>query len=621
MLERLRFEFLKLRSFIILLLLLLIFLLSYFFVNSGIEEYKNIVKEQEIDVDIEVKQVENQPLYDQYGVIGHRIFILPSPLIIYFYNSSLLKDIESNISSSEVIKIYFNVKGDKILKKPTVGFRDFGGILNTFGSILMLILGVLAFKNREFPFKGEKRVFLHGFLRLLLLNCYFILLMLSMYILAVLNHIRFSRHDSQQYIIFIVATIFYLNMWFLKGMCLSFLLNYKRGLLIAVTIWALISICTPEIRYMVISRQEIKPEKKVNFLKMSKLWKREQNIMNKVLPLLKDRDKNIDKIRSIMKEGAEAYLENEGTENKLLEQELHNSVKVQIEKMENFSCYLPWPFYQQLQESISSKGYETYNGFVDFVIEMRDGFFRYIIDKRYNSKDKKVIPYIKQGENVFHSHSVLPRGFLRGILSTLIFSLLFIGLSILVYWRRQKKENNRESKPLNVIQFNQNKSFFYRCKNKEEIRKYAQYLSSHKDVVLIEKIDLRTYDPGTCLKYWTRYICALQGLNSGEVMKLLNRLQVKEKELKLGPGKIDDKLFKKVYLALKLCEKKDYYILIEFFQGESEDFENLCKGLFRELPYRFIYLSPESLKQAKPSGSGNLNILAIDWFDEDMIVR
>lgn len=621
MIERLRFEFLKLRSFIILLLLLLISFISYFFVNSGIEKYKDIINELEIDIDMEFRQVENQPLYDQYGVIGHHIFILPSPLIIYFYNSSLLKELEGNISSSEVIEVYFNVKGDKILNKPTVGFRDFGSILNTFGSLLMLIMGVMAFKNREFPFKGEKRVFLQGFLRLLLMDAYFIILMLSMYLLAVLNHIRFSTHDSQQYIIFIIGTLFYLNMWFLKGMCLSFLLNYKSGLLMAITIWASISICTPEIRYMVISRQEIKPEKKVNFIKMSKIWKREQNIRNMVQPLLKDRDKNIDKIRSIMREGAEAYLENEGTENKLLEQELHNSVKVQIEKMENFSCYLPWPFYQQLQESISSKGYDAYNGFVDFVIEMRDGFFRYIIDKRYNSQDKKVIPYIKQGENVFHSRSVLPRGFFRGILSILVFSLLFTGISILVHWQRRKKENTRESKPLNVIRFNQSKSFFYRCKNKEEIRKYAQFLSTHKDVVLIEKVDLKSYDPGTCLKYWTRYICAVQGLNRGEVMKLLDRLQVSKKELKMGAGKIDNELFKKVYLALKLCEKKDYYILIEFFQGESEDFENLCKGLFRELPYRFIYLSTESLKQAKPSGSGNLNILAVDWFDEDLIVR
>jgi cbb3-type cytochrome oxidase subunit 3 len=378
---------------------------------------------------------------------------------------------------------------------------------------------------------------------------------------------------------------------------------------------------TPEIRYMVISKQEIKSEKKVNFLKVSKLLNVEQNFRKKVQPLLKDRDKNIEKIRRMMREASKDYIFKEGTENKLLEQELNDSVKVQIEKMENFSCYLPWPFYRQLQESISSKGFDAYNGFVDFVIDMRDGFYRYIVDKRYNAKDKKVIPYIKQGENVFHSRSVLPRGFFRGILSVLVFSLLFIGLSILLYWRRLKKENSRESKPLNVIQFNQNKSFFYRCKNKEEIRKYARYLSTHKDVVLIENIDLTSYDPGTCLKYWTRYICTVQGLDRGQVMKLLHRLQVSEKELKHNPRKIDNELFKKVYLALKLCEKRDYYILIEFFQGESGDFENLCKGLFRELPYRFIYLSTESLKQAKPMDSGNLNILSVDWFDEDLIVR
>jgi hypothetical protein len=159
MIERLRFEFLKLRSFIILLLLLVIFLLSYFFVNSEIEEYTNSAKNLEIDSDIEIIMKSFFNSYDIYGIYGHRIFLKPSPLMIFFYNSDIIEEIEGTIGTIEIIKIYFNVKGDKVLENPKVGFLDFGGILNIFGSLLMLILGVMTFKNRVFLFKGEKECF------------------------------------------------------------------------------------------------------------------------------------------------------------------------------------------------------------------------------------------------------------------------------------------------------------------------------------------------------------------------------------------------------------------------------------------------------------------------------
>jgi len=620
MIARLRFEFIKLCSIIIFPFLLAIFFLSLLVVNSGIKEYQEKYRELETNSKIENGIVEMQIRYEQYGIYGHRIFTMSSPLIIYFFNSSLFENLESNISTSEIIEIYSNIKGDKVFKKEDLEFGDFGSILNIFGSLLMVTLGVIAIKNRKLLFKGEKRVFLQILLRLFLLDAYWLFLLAGMYLFALFRGISFSPVDFHYYIIFSIVSLLFLNLWFLTGMFLSFLINYKRALLTSIIIWASILIFIPGVRFLVISHKQIKSEE-VNLIKVNKMMKIDKKIMSIVMPLLEDKDKNYNKIKSIMRTGAESYVANENVDNKQLELELQKSIKVQSDIMEDFSCYLPWSFYLQVQESLSSKGYEAYDGFVNYAIEQRDGFFRYIIDKRYNSNDKKIIPYFKKGENMYHSQSTLPRKFWLGISSTIFFSLLFITLSFLVYRRRLKKENKQDEQEVELRQFNQAKSFFHHCKDKEEMEKLTRYFTNHEETNIIEKIDLHTYDPGICLKHWLKFICAVNKFKEEDVLKLIYRLDVDKKALKLSPGKIDNESFKKVYLALKLCEKKKYNILVDFFRGETEEFEVSCKMLMQEISLRFIYLSSDRLKQSESGQLGSACFLTVDWLNKDMYVR
>lgn len=623
MYSKIKYEFSRIFSLKTLPIFLVFFIASLFLVNSGIAEYKSFLKDLAIDIDIEYDKSNSHVNYDQYSGFGYRVLFKPSPLIIFFFNSSLVLDIEGFIDTSEVVRLYHNAKGSDILKKRG-SFRDFSGILNVIGSLLMMMFGLITFKNRIFAFKGERKFSRNVFIRVLILDLYFLLLMGFMYLYATIKGIQFSTLHNELYAVFCFVALFILNIWFFIGLFFSLWLRYKGGKLAVITLWALIIIGIPEIRYIPASPQEIPSVKKTNLVKLKTLMETERKIREKLLPLLEEGKKDRAEIKQMQKQMVEDYMKNQHVRNKKIEQELHDQVIIQVKRFENCSCFLPWSFYLVLGESISSKGYNAYIGFVDFVLEMRDGFFKYIIDKRYNSDDKQVIPYVKKGENVYHSKSVLPKNFWIGILSIVITSLIFLFLSIILF-KKKFKVHDKAFIPFKLKKLKSAKTFFKRCKDREELDKYANYFRYNEEVVLLENISPRDYDPGVKLSNWVKFVCSSEGFDYHEVKERLKVLEVSEADLNQRCTTQSEELLKKVYLALKLSEGKDYYVLVHFFKGVSDDLGDLCKKLFAQVPYRFLYLTTEKLRfsiveqDKHPTDSDNP--IAIDWLKESIIVR
>jgi hypothetical protein len=535
----------------------------------------------------------------------------------------MLKNIESSIDTREMVRIFANSKGGEIFKK-SKGFGDLCGILNIFGAILMTMFGLMTFKNRIFAFNGERKFSRNVFTRLLILDLYFVLLMGTMCLYAVLKGIQFSPYHHELYTVFCLVALLVLNIWFFIGVFFSLWLRNKGGKLAVITLWALVIIGIPEIRYMPTSPGDIPSVKKTNLVKFKTLMEKERKIREKILPLLKEGKKDYQEIKQLQKQMVEDYMKDQYVRNKEIEQELHKQVTIQVKRFENCSCFLPWSFYLVLGESISSKGYNAYIGFVDFVLEMRDGFFNYIIDKRYNSDDKQVIPYVNKGENVFHSKSVLPGNFWIGILSIIIMSLIFLFLSILLFNRRFKA-GKKSCLPFELKKLNSAKTFYKLCKDREELDKYADCFRYHQEVAVVENISPQDYDPGVKLWDWVTFVCASEGFDYNEAMARLKVLEVCEEDLKQRVTSNFEELLKKVYLVLKLSEGKDYYVLVNFFKGVSDDLGDLCKKLFAQVPFRFLYLSTEKVRysiveQDKPPTDSE-NPISIDWIKGSIIIR
>ena len=118
-------------------------LFSAYFVWSGLNEYRQFQAEKKIFIKFEKEKINQIVTYVQYGSFGFRLLYETSPLNLFFVNSSVLQDVESNIDSLEAIKVESSFKGKKLFLKRGY-FKDFAGIPFIFGSLFMLYLGHLA---------------------------------------------------------------------------------------------------------------------------------------------------------------------------------------------------------------------------------------------------------------------------------------------------------------------------------------------------------------------------------------------------------------------------------------------------------------------------------------------
>lgn len=123
-------------------------LLSVYFVWSGLNEYRQFQAERKIFIKFEKEKISQIVTYAQYGSFGFRLLYEPSPLNLFFINSSVLQDVESNIDSLEAIKVESSFKGKKLFLKRGY-FKDFAGILFIFGSLFMLYLGTWRWSVRH----------------------------------------------------------------------------------------------------------------------------------------------------------------------------------------------------------------------------------------------------------------------------------------------------------------------------------------------------------------------------------------------------------------------------------------------------------------------------------------
>jgi ABC-type transport system involved in multi-copper enzyme maturation permease subunit len=139
-------------------------------------------------------------------------------------------------------------------------------------------------------------------------------------------------------------------------------------------------------------------------------------------------EENIESVR----EDIERYMENQFKKVQAFEKKLEAEIERNIHHFQTLSSLFPSTFYLSTSDEISSKGYESFIDFFSYILELKEKFIRYYINKRYYSNYSKVESFIKDDQNLFYAKSRLPRGFFRGLLLNLVF---IVGLLIISYGR------------------------------------------------------------------------------------------------------------------------------------------------------------------------------------------
>lgn len=413
-------------------------LLSIYLVQIGVNNYINIIENKEEFQDIERLKVKQYINYNQYGGYGFRILFIPSPLSIYFINSSTISGLTSNVDSGERLNIYNSFKGRTLFADKRGGFKDFSGIMLLLGSLLVLYLGYESFIYRDYlrfmsGFIDYKRIFLPTVLSRVFILVFLFLLNAGISLLLLeINGIQFLEGEYAYFFTYLATLVLVLVFFFALGTIAGSLKSSFAGFVMVIISWFVLVFLFPGIVNTITSRKadNIVSNYKLELQKLKSLMDFERQSFEELGSTTKD---NIEAVRK----SVEDFLEKGFPKIHAFEERLRDEMEENIRHFEFFSSLFPSTFYLSTGNEISSKGYENFIIFFDYIRELKKKFFKFYLDHRYYSDNpfdapKTVESFIKGNENLFHSKSRTPWGFTRGILLTLVY---IVGLFIVSYSR------------------------------------------------------------------------------------------------------------------------------------------------------------------------------------------
>lgn len=416
---------------------LFIVLISVYFLLSGLRSYERFQDEKTIFKDYEKRIVSNYLNYTQYAGHGFRILLDPSPLIVFFKNSNILQEIESNVDIRELARISARFKGKKLFVDRGY-FKDFSGFIFLTGSLLMIYMGVIGLKNAEYlkfniMFMDFKKSVLKGtIVRLFLLNLFFFVLFLVSLFLVKIKGIHFSRIELNHYLYYVLFFLVTMIFFYLAGMILAVIFRFKKVAFLWMFIcWIVFMFLIPELsRVFIFDKAEKLPSNEsADFEKIKFLMNYEYNTREYMA------DNSQSNKEEIFHKVIGNFFDTVHRFNQTQELNLNDAIKNIVHSYEYLSAFIPTQFYYFLIGEISSKGYHGYTAYSDYVIKSQEKFARFYINKRYILKESKVESFVKGSENIFKSRSHLPGAFWLGVTITVFYcSVLFF----IAYFRLKK---------------------------------------------------------------------------------------------------------------------------------------------------------------------------------------
>lgn len=416
-------------------------LLSLYFVQIGINNYKSVIENKEIFQNFERLKVKQYNNYNQYGTYGFRILFVPSPLSIYYVNSSTISQLTANVDSGERLNIYNSFKGRTLFAEKSGGFKDFSGIMLLLGTLLVLYMGYEAFIHKDYlryisGFVAYKKFFFSIVLsRVFTLILFFIFNTGLSLILLKINGVAFSSSEYVHLAIYMGILVLMVVLFFAIGTIAGSFKSRFAGFVMIILAWFTFVFLIPGVIGAITSRRaaSIASNYHLELQKLTNIMDFEKLALKKVGATTKY---NIDSVKKLI----EKYWNNEFKQIQALEKRLENEMKKNIRHFQNLSLIFPSTFYLSAGNEISSKGYENFILFFGYIQALKEKFVRFYIDHRYYSdappdKPAVVESFIKGNENLFNAKSRLPKNFFKGVLLILVY---VIGLLTVSYYRFKK---------------------------------------------------------------------------------------------------------------------------------------------------------------------------------------
>lgn len=399
-----------------------------YFNLKEVHEYKNILNEGEEFINLESLIFQNTDNYTYYSIIGFRVFFMPSASSIFFTNPDVMSEISSHINSIETLDIYNNCKGKSLFKGSSWRQFKFSSIVFFLGTLLSIFIGHESVRDREYLKSRASTIhYWQAFLyvvtiRFLLLALVFLVLMAVMILLVLGQNIQLTASDYTVIGGYVLDTLSTLFFFYLIGVVSGIVVPGKwAGAALNMSIWIIILIfITNSFDAIGFEGTEKIPSNYKTLNKKTKMLDDYEEYAEKKYGKRKNASEEQKKM------AAEDYWENFYPVIEAVDVEVKNAISSIVNKHREMSKLLPTNNYLMVCDEASSRGYENFIEFFEYLVQLRRKFSRFWLDRNYYNDPEEMVNFIKDDENVFKAQSRLPENYWSGIRATIIYDLILL---------------------------------------------------------------------------------------------------------------------------------------------------------------------------------------------------
>ncbi|MCU0287469.1 MAG: hypothetical protein MUF15_13880 [Acidobacteria bacterium] len=413
----------------IIILAVLILLLQYS-VHKEIRDCRDFtIKSKEFQAN-EASTYRNMVNYTNISSAGITILFLPAATGILFTHPPFMTELSANINTIVKFDIKNNCQGKSLFTSHSIFKICFANILLLLGSLASLVLAVDTFHDKTYlkslcSLGSSKKIFANVlFSRFILIVINFLLILV-----ITLAHIFFKGFFTAAVDITLLTTfsltfIVIAAFFFLVGIITALVFSLQTKMAFTLVIWIIFAWLIPAIfQTLIINKAE-------SISSNYKLYNDKMTIVNDF------EKKSIEEKGTYTentKAGAIYVIENYWKNYFTLIQEKDDQFKKQMEGVINqyytYFMWTPTTFYYAVSDSLSSRGYNNYLAFSDYIWHLRRQFVRFWIDRVYYNDPRHLVPFIKDDENLFKARSRLPKNFIPGLLINIGYNLILLGVA------------------------------------------------------------------------------------------------------------------------------------------------------------------------------------------------
>jgi hypothetical protein len=283
-----------------------------------------------------------------------------------------------------------------------------------------------------------------------------------------------------------------------------------------------------------------------------------------------------------------------------------------VGKYEKTLLIYPTSFYHYLSGEVSGKGYHGYLELVNYTLSLRHRFVQYYLQKRYQSNDKAIVPFVQKDENIFHTRSFLPAPYPVASGITLLYTFLFFVFSYGIIRRRARRMPDLE-KP--AYKFRKGNTYFVLCQDDGYRENLFRCYQADRDIAVLDQLKVEELDPGVSLAQMVTYFCHFSGVDEEKVWENLRWLGIEEEAKKSWknrhPGEqVPGEVIHKIYCAVTLAGNREIIVINDFLKGKSREMERQFLDLVSRLNDAgkiVVYLSSDIFLTSSPF-EGNIKV-------------